>query len=239
MIPARAGGGGKPDNAAEGGRTSILLAELLGTFGLLVAATGSIVYDAGTGYALGLPFVAAMHFAGLFAVVLLFGRYSMAHFNPAVTVGFALSGHVRWGAVPSYLAAQSAGAILGSLFVWHVLGGHADLGLNYPDLSYGIPVIFGTEVAATVFLMGGILLVLAARGVPAYAVAAAVGGIVALDVLFLAPVSGASMNPIRSLSPAILTGMYGDIWLYVSAPLAGAAAPAVAYRAVASRRRPK
>lgn len=213
--------------AKERSAATVFVAELAGTFGLLVAATGSIVYDGGTGSLLGLPFIAAMHFVGLFVVVFLFGRYSMAHFNPAVTVGFAISGYVRWRRTPLYVAAQAAGAILGSLFVKYVLGEHALLGLNAPNYEYDIFTIFGTEVAATIFLMGGILLIIRVRNVPALAVAAVVGGIVALDVLFLAPISGASMNPIRSLSPAILTAIFDDIWLYIAAPLVGVVIPAL------------
>lgn len=215
--------------------STVFASELAGTFGLLVAATGSIVYDGQTGFALGLGFIAAMHFVGLFVVVFLFGRYSMAHFNPAVTVGFALSGHISPGRIPLYLAAQAVGAVFGSLFVKYAIGSHARLGLNAPDYQYGLPLVFVTEAAATIFLMGVILAVLSIRCVRAEVVAAAVGGIVALDVFFLSSISGASMNPIRSLAPALVTGLFDDVWLYLTAPLAGAALAAVAYRCVRRR----
>lgn len=211
---------------------TVFAAETVGTFGLLVAATGSIVYDGSVGFSLGLPFIAAMHFVGLFVGVFLFGRYSMAHFNPAVTIGFVLSGHLRPDRILLYLTAQTAGAVSGSLFVMYVLGSHAMLGLNSPDYQYGLPVVFGVETAATVFLMGGILAAVSLRSIPAVAVAIIIGGIVALDVFFLAPVSGASMNPIRSLSPALVTGSFDDLWLYWTAPFVGSALPALVYRRI-------
>ncbi len=90
----------------------IFVSELLGTFGLLVAATGSIVYDSSLGNSLGPIFVAAIHFLGLAIVVYAFGKYSMAHFNPAVTIGFFISGYVKAKALPVYFVAQAIGAFL-------------------------------------------------------------------------------------------------------------------------------
>ncbi len=208
-------------------RVNIFVAEMVGTFGLVVAATGSIAYDGSVGFSLGAPFVALVHFVGLFVLVLAFGRYSMAHFNPAVTVGFAISGYLRPGLIPLYLAAQAAGAISGSLFVRYAVGNFAKLGLNAPDPGYPLPAVFGIEALATAFLMGGILLAISAKSAP-LVVSAVVGGIVALDVFFFGHVSGASMNPIRSLAPAAVTGIYDGLWLYWTAPFLGSAAPAAA-----------
>ena len=87
----------------------VFLAELLGTFGLVIAATGSIVYDGIHLQTLGLEFIALMHMLGLWFLVFVFGRYSMAHFNPAVTLGFAITGHAKWAMVPTYIAAQAVG----------------------------------------------------------------------------------------------------------------------------------
>ena len=210
----------------------VFAAEAAGTFGLLVAATGSIVYDGMQ--PLGLWFVALMHLLGLWVLVSVFGKYSMAHFNPAVTLGFAITGHARWRMVPCYLAAQVAGAVPGSLFVLHVLGDHAELGLNRPDYAYDAASLVGIEAAATILLMGAILCIVSTRvhGVVAGLV---VGSVVAADVWFFGPVSGASMNPVRSLAPALVTGVMQDMWLYVVAPLAGAAVPALIYRRLRRR----
>lgn len=206
----------------------VFVAELVGTFGLLVAATGSIVYDGSLGFSLGVGFIATIHFLGLFILVLVFGKYSMAHFNPAVTVGFAISGHLKPRLIPLYFAAQAIGSISGGLFVMYVLGSFANLGLNAPNYNYTLQEVFGVETLATLFLMGGILLVINVKKNPVV-VAAIVGGIVALDVFFFSSVSGASMNPIRSFAPALLTGIYDDLWLYWTAPFLGSAIPGAIY----------
>ena len=111
----------------------IFLAELVGTFGLLVAATGSIVYDASLGMTLGPIFVAVIHFVGLTIVVYTFGKYSMAHFNPAVTIGYFISGYIKAKNLPVYFSAQAIGAFLGTFFIKHVIGDFANLGLNFPN----------------------------------------------------------------------------------------------------------
>lgn len=207
----------------------IFVAELVGTFGLLVAATGSIVHDGFNSHALGLEFVALMHLLGLWILVSAFGKYSMAHFNPAVTIGFAITRHAKWSEVPTYLAAQCIGSILGSVFVLHALGHHADLGLNRPDYSLDLAVFFGMEVLATILLMGSILCIVGTK-VHGVVVGLVVGSVVAFDVWFFGPISGASMNPARSLAPAIITGIMNDIWLYITAPLLGVLPPALLYR---------
>lgn len=207
---------------------NIFVAELAGTFGLLVAATGSIVYDGSLGFSLGVGFVSAMHFLGLFFLVLIFGRYSMAHFNPAVTIGFAISGYLKPRSIPLYLVAQLIGAMSGSLFVKYVFGSFAKLGLNSPNHIHALANVFTVETLATIFLMGGILLIINIKKNPVI-VSTVVGGIVALDVLFFASVSGASMNPIRSFAPAVLTGIYDDLWLYWTAPFLGSIIPGVIF----------
>ncbi len=206
----------------------IFVSELLGTFGLLVAATGSIVYDASLGHSLGPIFVAFIHFIGLAIVVYAFGKYSMAHFNPAVTIGYFFSGYIKAKALPVYFVAQAIGAILGTFFVKYVIGSFADLGLNFPNYSYSIPLFYGVEIIATIFLMGVILTVVHVKGLRKLT-GIAIGGIIALDVYFLGPVSGASMNPIRSLSPAIVSGIPDDLWIYLSAPFLGTAIVGVIY----------
>ena len=207
----------------------IFLAELAGTFGLLVAATGSIVYDARLGMTLGPIFVALIHFVGLIILVYAFGKYSMAHFNPAVTIGFFISGHTKAKTLPVYFGAQAIGAFLGTFFVKYVIGDFANLGLNFPNYSYPVSLLYGVEIIATIMLMGVILTVVHIKGLNKFA-GLAIGAIVALDVYFLGPISGASMNPIRSLSPAIVAGIPEDLWLYLSAPFIGSAIAGLIYR---------
>ena len=137
----------------------IFLAELIGTFGLVVAATGSMVYDVSLGGIYGHHFVVAMHFIGLSIVVYAFGKYSMAHFNPAVTVGFFITKHVKGRQLPYYFVAQAVGAFLGSIFVLVVMGDYANLGTNYPNPASTIEANISYEILTTIFLMGVIYIV--------------------------------------------------------------------------------
>lgn len=188
-----------------------------------------MVYDAMLLGALGLGFVALAHLAGLWILVTIFGRYSMAHFNPAVTLAFAITGHTCRSQIPIYLAAQALGAISGSVTILYSLGNHAGLGLNMPDVSYGIIPVFGIETIATVILVSAILCVVKRR-LCGIIVGLVVGTAVALDVWFFGSISGASMNPIRSLAPAVVTGIGDHLWMYFAAPLLGALIPAFVYR---------
>ncbi|MFB5631217.1 MAG: MIP/aquaporin family protein [Nitrosopumilaceae archaeon] len=206
----------------------IFISEILGTFGLLIAATGSIVVDAKVGYSFGPIFIAVIHFIGLAIVVYAFGKYSMAHFNPAVTIGYFISGYIGVKKLPVYFIAQAIGAFLGTFFVKYVIGDYSNLGLNSPNYSYSIPLFFGVEIIATVFLMGVILIVVHFKKLNKLT-GIAIGGIIALDVYFLGPISGASMNPIRSLTPAIVSGIPDDLWLYLTAPFIGAIFVGVIY----------
>jgi len=212
---------------------SKFLAELVGTFGLVIAATGSIVYAGRPDSFLGMEFIAFVHFVGIGAMVYVFAKTSMAHFNPAVTICLLISGFTAKKDVPVYLVAQLIGAVLGSLFVKYVIGDYADLGRNYPNYEYSIPVIFGVEVFVTVLLMIVVLVIVSKHG---YELSGfAIGGIIALDIFFLASVSGASMNPIRSFAPALVTGFMDDLWLYFTAPLVGSVIVGFVYRKLKSR----
>jgi aquaporin Z len=208
----------------------IFFAELVGTFGLLISATGSIVYDGKMEGTLGIGFISIMHFVGIFLLILLLGKYSMAHFNPAVTIGFFIAKYITAKQIALYVGAQAIGAFLGSLFVKYVFGDYARLGLNSPNNAYPAGVFFGVETIATVFLMGSILLAINIKRLSSVSVSAIVAGTVALDVFFLGSISGASMNPIRSLTPAVFTGLLNDLWIYWSAPFIGASIIAVIYK---------
>jgi len=209
----------------------IFLAEIIGTFGLVLAATGSIVYDAKMENMFGDVFIAAIHFVGLAIVVYLFGKYSMAHFNPAVTIGYFLAGYIKRKQIIIYFAAQIIGAFLGSIFVKYSIGDYAKLGTNFPNYKYDVTFFYGVEITATIFLMAVILTVVHVKKLNRLT-GVAIGGIVALDVFFLGPVSGASMNPFRSLAPAILSNLPNDLWLYLTAPFIGAAIIGLVYKKI-------
>ena len=118
----------------------------MGTFIVVVFATGSVVIDSRLHGALGIPFIAFAPFVGIAVGVYIFGKISMAHFNPAVTLGFLITKHITKIQLLYYLIAEITGALLGSLFVKFLIGSNANLGANAPNYSYPITVVFGIEV---------------------------------------------------------------------------------------------
>jgi aquaporin Z len=207
----------------------IFLAELAGTFVVVLLATGSVVVDTKLGGALGLPFIAVSPFIGVAIGVYLFGKTSMAHFNPAVTIGYLITRHITKVQLLYYFAAEIIGALLASLSVMLLIGTEADLGANAPNYSFSLPVIFGIEILATALLMAVIYVVVYTRGLRGFS-GIAIGGIVGLDIFFLAFISGASMNPARSLAPALLSNTLADLWLYWSATFIGTSIVALLFR---------
>jgi aquaporin Z len=206
------------------------VAEVIGTFIVVVFARGSVVIDAKTHGVLGVPFIAFAPFVGVAIGVYLFGRISMAHFNPAVTVGYLITGHInRRIQLLYYFAAEIIGAILASIFVKYFIGSEAHLGANSFNHSYPVLAVFGTEVLASALLMAVIITVVYTKGLKGFS-GIAIGGIVGLDIFFLSIISGASMNPARSLAPALLSGSIADLWLYWSATFVGTTIIAFAFR---------
>ncbi|MCH9658141.1 aquaporin [archaeon] len=199
----------------------IFTVELIGTFILVVFATGSIVYDAKIfDGMLGIPFAALAPFIALLIGVYSFGKVSLAHFNPAVTIGYYITGHISKIQIAYYFAAELIGALLASLFVLTFIGDDVNLGANSPNTDFSILVIFPVEVLASAMLMGVIFYVVYTKGLRGFS-GIAIGGIVALDILFLAFISGASMNPARALAPALISGTFDHLWLYWTAPFVG------------------
>ena len=205
------------------------IAELIGTFVIVVLATGSVVLDAKYVGTFGLWFVALAPAVAVALMVYAFGKVSMAHFNPAVTVGYLVTRHMPKNLLPVYFAAEIIGAFLGSIFVKYVIGTEANLGANAPDYHFPVPLIFGVEVLTTALLMAVILAVVHTKGLRGFS-GIAIGGIVGLDIFFLSFISGASMNPARSLAPALFSGFVNDLWLYWSATFVGSGMIALIYR---------
>jgi aquaporin Z len=207
------------------------LAEVIGTFIIVVLATGSVVIDAKLCGILGISFIAFAPFVGVAIGVYLFGRISMAHFNPAVTLGFLITKHISKKQLVLYITAEITGALLGSLFVKYIIGVQSSLGANSPNYAYPLPLIFGVEALASALLMTVILIVVYTKGLRCLG-GIAIGGIVGLDIFFLAFISGASMNPARSLAPALLSGVFGNLWLYFTATFVGTSVVALAFRKI-------
>lgn len=206
------------------------IAEFIGTFIVVVLATGSVVIDTKTNGILGIPFIAFAPFVGVAIGIYLFGKISMAHFNPAVTVGFFITKHITTKIqLAYYFSAQILGALLGSLFVKYFIGTEANLGANAPNYAFPLPLIFSIEVIASALLMAVILIVVYTKGLRGFG-GIAIGGMVGLDIFFLAFISGASMNPARSLAPALLSGVLTNLWLYWSSTFIGTSLIALTFR---------
>lgn len=198
-----------------------LAAEFLGTFALVFFGCGAI--------ANGLPPTSVALAFGLVIAVMVYalGHISGAHFNPAVSIGFAIGRHLSWSKVAAYATAQILGATAGALALRITVGPDADLGVTRPagsDLQS-----FAWEVALTFFLMLVITAVATDIRAVGQAAALAIGGTVALGALVGGPISGASMNPARSIGPAVVSGDFADLWIYIAAPIIGAVAGAVVY----------
>ncbi len=204
-------------------------AELIGTFVIVVFATGSVVLDAKYAGKFGLWFVALAPAVAVAGMVYAFGKISMAHFNPAVTVGFLITKHMPKNFFPAYLVAEIIGALLGSIFVKYAIGTEANLGANAPNYHFPIPIIAGVEILATALLMTVIMVVVHTRGLRGFG-GIVIGGMVGLDIFFLAFISGASMNPARALAPAIVSGYLNDLWIYWTVPFIGSGIVASIYR---------
>jgi aquaporin NIP len=206
----------------------MLVAEGVGTFGLVFAGCGAIMIDVishgqithvGVGLVFGL-IIAAMISA--------FGHISGAHFNPAVTLGFVLARHFPLKRLWAYWGAQLVGATLAAATLRLLLGNVAHLGATVPA---GNPwQSAGFELLLTAGLMIVIMAVATDTRAVGQAAAFAIGATVGLEALFAGPISGASMNPARSLGPALMSGTWMDQWVYVVAPLLGAALGALLYR---------
>jgi MIP family channel proteins len=206
-----------------------LAAEVFGTFALVFAGCGAIMVDAKT-QALGHLGVAITFGLVIMVMIYAVGHVSGAHFNPAVTFAFALTRHFPWPRVFLYWGAQVVGAIAAALVLRASLGDIANIGATLPSGSDAQSFVW--ETILTVFLMFVIMAVATDTRAVGEAAAIAVGGTVALDALFGGPISGASMNPARSLGPALVSGDLQALWIYLTAPFLGAAIGAVAYQLI-------
>lgn len=206
-----------------------LAAELVGTFALVFAGCGAIMVDAKTG-APGSVGVALTFGLVIMAMVYAVGHVSGAHLNPAVSFAFALSRHFPWPRVLAYWAAQLAGAFAAAAILRGSLGSLAHVGATLPSGSEGQSFLW--ELVMSFFLMFVITAVATDTRAVGEAAAIAIGGTVGLDALFGGPISGASMNPARSIGPALVGGDLHALWLYVAAPLVGASLAALTYELI-------
>ncbi len=198
-----------------------IVAELLGTYGMVFAGTGAIMIDSLSGgkvthLGIGITFgliVAAMIFT--------FGPISGAHINPAVTLAFTITRRLRWTVAACYIPAQLAGGILASLTLYYLLGPTASMGATLPAGS--VEQSLALEIILTFILMAIIMSLSLEPRIAGPVAALAIGGTVGLEAIFAGPISGASMNPARSLAPALVGWEWHGHWAYWVGPIVGAA----------------
>ncbi len=183
---------------ADTGIGRALAAEALGTFALVFAGCGAIMVDAKTG-AFGHIGVAFSFGLVIMVMIYALGHISGAHFNPAVTLTFALTRHFPWARTAAYWGAQLCGAIVAAALLRGSLGDYAHVGATLPSGSQGQAFLW--ELVLTFFLMLVIMAVATDSRAVGEAAAIAIGGTVGLDALFGGPITGASMNPARSIGP--------------------------------------
>jgi aquaporin NIP len=204
-----------------------LLAEFIGTFALVFAGTGAVIFNQMTGVITQVG-IAIVFGLVITAMIFTFGHTSGAHFNPAVTLGFAAIGDLSWRKACGYLIAQLLGAVTASAVLRSTFGLVGNLGATIPATAPVHAIVL--EFILTFLLMTVILgAAVDAKAVKGFA-GIAIGATVGLEAMFGGPISGASMNPARSLGPALFSGAWQYHWIYWVAPIAGAVLAAFVYR---------
>jgi MIP family channel proteins len=206
-----------------------LVAEAIGTFALVFAGCGAIMVDAKT-HELGHVGIAISFGLVIMVMIYAVGHISGAHLNAAVTLAFTLTRHFPVKRALAYWCAQLTGAVLAAATLRASLGNIAHVGATLPSGSSAQSFLW--ELVMTALLMFVVMAVATDTRAVGEAAAVAVGGTIALDALFGGPVSGASMNPVRSLGPALVSGDLHGLWIYILAPIVGAGIGAGLYQLV-------
>ena len=206
------------------------VAEALGTFALVFAGTGAIIINDETGGTVSHVGIALTFGLVVMAMIYSLGDISGAHINPAVTIGFWAAKRLQGRQVLPYIASQCIGAVAASVILRLLFLEHSTLGATLPANQWWQSFVL--EVLLTFLLMFVILNVSTGAKEKGIMAGAAIGGVVALEALFAGPISGASMNPARSIAPAIVSGQLIYCWIYLLAPVIGAALAVPGCRAV-------
>ena len=209
-----------------------LISEIIATFALVFCGTGAMVINDFTGGTVTHVGVAITFGLIVMGMIYAFGDISGAHMNPAVTIGFAYAKKFPWKEVPGYVLAQLIGAFLASGILLYLFPESQTLGATLPGLSAMKVFIF--EIILTFFLM--VVIINVSTGSKEIGVVAgiAIGSIVLLEAMFAGPITGASMNPARSIAPAVVSGNLADLWIYIFAPIIGCLLAVVSCKLVKS-----
>ncbi|MBC8524441.1 MAG: aquaporin [Chlorobium phaeobacteroides] len=200
-------------------RKNISIAEAIGTFALVFAGCGAIIVNDLFGAQLGHTGISMVFGLIVMAMIYSIGNISGAHINPAVTLGFFFAGRIKKDEILPYISSQVFGAILAAGLLKLLFSTHDSLGATLP--SGGIINAFVLEIILSFFLMFVILNVSTGHTEKGIMAGVAIGGTVALEALMGGPVSGASMNPARSIGPALVSGNLSTLWIYIIAPIIG------------------
>lgn len=195
-------------------------AEFFGTFCLVFVGTGAIVINQISGGTVSHVGIALSFGLIVLAMIYSVGEVSGAHLNPAVTLGFCAARRLAWANLLPYAVSQCLGAIVASIAIRALFGNQHALGATLP--ASGAAQSFALEVIVTAILMFVILTVSHGAREKGITAGIVVGATIALGALFAGPISGASMNPARSLGPALVSGNLGELWIYLAAPICGA-----------------
>jgi len=200
-------------------KKNLFIAEAIGTFALVFAGCGAIVVNESFGGALGHLGVSTVFGLVVMAMIYSVGNVSGAHLNPAVTLGFVFAGRLDKRSIPGYIVSQLIGALAAAAALRLLFPESATLGSTLPGID--LARAFIVEVLLSFVLMFVILNVSTGHMEKGIMAGVAVGGTIALEALVGGPLTGASMNPARSLAPALLSGNLSSIWLYLTAPVVG------------------
>ncbi|KAJ7145049.1 hypothetical protein O6H91_15G015400 [Diphasiastrum complanatum] len=210
--------------------SSQIAAEMIGTFILVFAGCGSAMVDTKSQGSI-THFGVSVSF-GLVVMIVIYsiGHISGAHINPAVTIAFATVRHFPWSQVPAYIGAQLLSAIGAAFLLSAIFNPVANIGATIPAGSAAQSFVL--EILITYILMFVVSAVATDTRAIGELAGLAVGSTVALNAIFAGPISGASMNPARSLGPAIAANNYKSIWVYIVGPTLGAVLGALSYNMI-------
>lgn len=197
------------------------IAELLGTFAMIFCGCGAMTINEITNNSVTHVGVATTWGLIVMAMIFAFGENSGAHFNPAVTFGFAIANKFPWQKVPKYIIAQAVGAFIAIGILWFLFPESNSLGNTTPMAGFPAYKAFIIELLLSFILMLVIIQVATGSKEIGIMAAIAVGGVIMLEAMFAGPITKASMNPIRSLAPAVISNNYSHLWLYLTAPFIG------------------
>lgn len=196
------------------------ISEFIGTFSMIFCGTGAMTVNEVTGGDVTHVGIAITWGLIVMAMIYAFGETSGAHFNPAVTIAFAYAKKFAWKEVPKYIIVQVLGALTASLILWYLFPSSEYLGATIPTVDVGRAFVM--ELLLTFFLMVVIINVSTGSKEIGIIAGIAVGAVVLLEAMFAGPITNASMNPARSIAPAIVAGKMQHLWMYILAPILGA-----------------